>query len=323
MKNKTILVILISIILISSTQAMSNYPSILVLEGNTSEWINRTIHFSDVPTSTLTGYEKWTIDGKTLNRSLNAEDVGVELIYPKIVNVENSSTEVNISVRTNKSGNYTGAIFYRTEGQTGIAAGTWIKINVTEKPITLKNNITDNNNADKKGFFYHIFRKFLDWIAGFFHTAEASNTTMNTTVSVIPTSTPSHKGGGGGGTPKDTDGDGISDISEMIAGTDKSNPCDPNPNCTACLALKVPTIPTTIPTVPTITPIPIVTPMQQPKVSPTPFPKQQPIILIEEKPFQWKIIAIPIGIIVAVILFLLWRGRKYEDEDEEEYYYEE
>jgi PGF-CTERM protein len=43
-------------------------------------------------------------------------------------------------------------------------------------------------------------------------------------------------GGGGGGGPSDTDGDGISDLSEKVDGTNRYDPCDPDPDCFACLA---------------------------------------------------------------------------------------
>ena len=116
-------------------------------------------------------------------------------------------------------------------------------------------------------------------------------------------------GGGGGNLRRDTDRDGICDWFEEIRGTDPNNPCDPNPECKACLALKLkqsiqsvwynetPFIETKIVSTPTLSPTPEI-----------------PILVVKE-PFQWKYIPIPIGIIIIVIFFLMWRRREYEDED--------
>lgn len=57
--------------------------------------------------------------------------------------------------------------------------------------------------------------------------------------------------------PRDSEGDGYSD---MLAGTDPNDPCDPNPECAACRAIRPPT--------PTPTPRP--TPVVTPTVAPTP-----------------------------------------------------
>ncbi|HJH26016.1 MAG TPA: hypothetical protein C5S37_04400 [Methanophagales archaeon] len=86
-------------------------------------------------------------------------------------------------------------------------------------------------------------------------------------------------GGGGRGAPRDTDGDGYTDIQEMLAGTDKDDPCDPNPECAACLALKPAATPTPTPTPtatptakPTTPPVPTPEPTAEPEPTATPEP---------------------------------------------------
>ena len=57
----------------------------------------------------------------------------------------------------------------------------------------------------------------------------------------------------------------------MLAGTGKADPCNPNPECAACLAIKPAATPTPTPTAkPTTTPVPTPKPTAEPTATPTP-----------------------------------------------------
>ncbi len=121
---------------------------------------------------------------------------------------------------------------------------------------------------------------------------------------------PSRPIGGGGGNP-DIDDDGISNIDEMMAGTDRYNPCDPNPYNEACYAIggARPTTPT-----PEVTPTPTPSPTPTPELTPEPTPTGTPTP-IKEFPLI-PIVVIPIVVIVAIVVaailvaYVMWRGKK-------------
>ena len=105
------------------------------------------------------------------------------------------------------------------------------------------------------------------------------------------------RGGGGGGAPRDSDGDGYTDIQEMLAGTDENDPCDPNPECAACLASK-----------PAATPTPTAAPTAKPTTPPAPTPKPTAEPTPTEEPGFEAVFAI--AGLLAVAYLVLRRKRK-------------
>ena len=113
---------------------------------------------------------------------------------------------------------------------------------------------------------------------------DVSGTASVTVQKKEETSSAKRGGGGGGGSsgPPDMDGDGMSNLEEKTAGTDLNDPCDPNPDCIACLAKRglTPTPEAKKPTaavpaaMPTATETPTATPTLEPTATPTSTPKQ-------------------------------------------------
>jgi hypothetical protein len=143
--------------------------------------------------------------------------------------------------------------------------------------------------------------------------SKTDSVTVTTTVEVPPTSPPptptpptppAAVGGGGGGVPRDTDRDGFSDINEMLAGTDEKDPCDPNPESAACLAIR-PATPTPTPA-PTATPTPR-PPTPPPTAMPTPTPTPAPAPLI---PLYVISLVIIIAVVIIVGAYWMLKRRK-------------
>jgi PGF-CTERM protein len=128
-----------------------------------------------------------------------------------------------------------------------------------------------------------------------------NNATDETTISVGPTPTPTpaprgRGGGGGGGGVPDTDGDGYTDIEEMIMGTDPLDPCDPNPECVACTGAITEVI-----TERPATPTPKLKPTPKPTIAPTtPEPKPEE----PEKPPGFEAVFAIAGLLAVAYLAL-------------------
>jgi hypothetical protein len=148
---------------------------------------------------------------------------------------------------------------------------------------------------------------------------------VNATLTPNPTPTPAPRGGGGGGGgggPADTDGDGYCNIDEEIMGTDPEDPCDPDPNCVACLALVgthalplvvEPTMPKPTATIKYLsTPTP--RPKPSPTARPTPVPKSLVPILGPDKPIILIVIIVAVSVLIASLFFL---RRKFKSVDTE------
>ncbi|NQE46062.1 hypothetical protein C5S31_08590 [ANME-1 cluster archaeon GoMg2] len=125
-----------------------------------------------------------------------------------------------------------------------------------------------------------------------------SETTVSVGLKPTPTPSPRRRGGGGGGGGiPDTDGDGYTDIEEIIMGTDPLDPCDPNPECVACTGAIVKEVITEVITERPATP----KPTPKPTIAPTtPEPKPEE----PEKPPGFEAVFAIAGLLAVAYLAL-------------------
>ena len=162
---------------------------------------------------------------------------------------------------------------------------------------------------------------YLDWSQNVTVTAGETYDVHATLTKPTPTPTPGGRGGGGGGGsgPNDIDGDGYCNIDEIIMGSDPEDPCDPDPDCVACLALGKPTLVVPAPTPrPTATVKYLQTPTPRPTPAPsataTPTPKPLFPVLGPDKPILLIVIIIAVLVLIGTLFFL---HRKFKTVDTE------
>lgn len=134
-----------------------------------------------------------------------------------------------------------------------------------------------------------------------------------------PTSTPSAENGGGGkpfSVSVDSDGDGYSDHYERLTGSNPYNPCDPDPNCSACWAPQEELLPVvaTPSESPLSTPVPSRTPSTPvPTVEPAPpsaVPQPKPVLEVHKPPETLMLILIAAILLSGLLMLAVSRCRR-------------
>jgi len=119
-------------------------PGNINFKGNASEKICQNISIHTDYQGKLIGEIKWVKDinliKKIENYKSNSFEKGIEAEYSSIINVRKENIISEVCLKANKSGNYYGAIIYKTEG--GYAGvGSWIEVNINKN----KENIPDTS----------------------------------------------------------------------------------------------------------------------------------------------------------------------------------
>ncbi|MEM0465248.1 MAG: hypothetical protein QXW97_00935 [Candidatus Pacearchaeota archaeon] len=149
---------------------LSISPGNLNFSGNVSQRICKEIFIKTSYAGNILGETKWI---KKFNKkrdigeyNLKPEDLNLIIDYPSKIKSDGISLKKEICITANKSGEYYGAITYKTqEGYAGV--GSWIYVNIEKEQKNYKNSIEkitgmsillENNskNFDKKIFLYII-----------------------------------------------------------------------------------------------------------------------------------------------------------------------
>ena len=191
------------------------------------------------------------------------------------------------SITTNSA-----TITWRTDepANSVVEYGTTIVYGSTKSDATMVTEHAVSLTGLSSGTTYHYRVKSTD----------AANNLAVSDDFAFTTESKGSSGGGGGGPPIDSDGDGYMDPVERLMGYDPYDPCDPDPDCEACLALKSTPAATPKTRGLTSTPTPTVTPTVPPPAA-TPEPATP-----EETGFEAIFV---ISGLLAVAYFVLRRKR--------------
>lgn len=138
------IVIVLGIILALSFVNAFNFgisPGKIQINGGVGDFLCQNISLITSDKNVLVkGEDKWISEENDVKKITdyldNASDYGLEVIYPKNVQI-NNEYNINFCVKGSKTGEFNGVIIYRTTG--GIGGASWIKVKLTDEvsaPIT-------------------------------------------------------------------------------------------------------------------------------------------------------------------------------------------
>ena len=273
-----------------------------VIVSNTTITGNTTFNVTTDGEYTLVVYA----DDKACNVNKTNITFRVDTTAPTITNIVVSDTSVlvdkPITISCDVNDSYAGV--------------SKVMVCIEDPKASLTNYTLSHSIGDTYTFTYlHTTRRGTYYIRYFYAWDNVTDSNFKDQVSSLKFNV---VGGGGGDitTQRDTDGDGISDISEMLAGTDWKDPCDPNPNCGACLAIKPSS---TLTPVPTLVPTPTVVPQQPPSVPITPKPTPEVIEPPTEPKEKSNLLfyGFCLVLVIIVFIFIVYRAGKRAIEREE------
>lgn len=124
--------IFLSISLVSGVE-LGISPGDIKFKGSVGEKICQNISIHTDYKGKLIGEIKWVKDinliRKIENYKFNSQESGVEADYSSMINISKKDIISEFCLTANKSGNYYGAIIYKTDGDYA-GVGAWVEVNI-------------------------------------------------------------------------------------------------------------------------------------------------------------------------------------------------
>jgi hypothetical protein len=145
--------VFLSISLVSGIE-LGLSPGDIKFNGNVGERICQNITIHTNYQGKLIGENKWVKDinlvRKIENYKYNSQELGIVVDYQSEIDIKKEFLKSEICLTANKSGNYNGAIIYKTENDYA-GVGAWIEVNIN------KNEENISKSFLLTGFFSGIY----------------------------------------------------------------------------------------------------------------------------------------------------------------------